>query len=108
MIFACWLVLVMISEYRSKNIIKLAIVVCMTCLAVPQHTLAEESVDLHPFLHRGFSLDVGVFFPDRQLDLSVNGTIGVINREIDFDEGFNLKKADNVFAAEVAWRSIEF
>ncbi len=76
----------------------------MTCLAVPQHTLADESVDLHPFLQRGFSLDVGVFFPDRQLDLSVNGTVDVINREIDFDQGFNLKKADNVFAAEVAWR----
>ena len=94
----------MISEYWSKNIIKLAIVVCMTCLAVPQHTLAEESVDLHPFLQRGFSLDVGVFFPDRKLDLSVNGTVAGINDEIDFDQGFNLSSADNTFAAEMVWR----
>ena len=61
---------------------KSAIVVCMTCLAVPQLALAEESVDLHPFLHRGFSMDVGVFFPDRELNLSVNGTVDVINEEI--------------------------
>jgi len=77
---------------------------CALCLAAPQLTIAAESKDLHPFLERGFSLDVGVFFPDRQLDLRVNGTVGGINDEIDFDQGFDLKKADNTFAAEIAWR----
>ena len=83
---------------------KTIILSCLLCFAESQLTLAEESDNLHPYLQRGFSLDVGVFYPDRQLDLSVNGTIAGINEEIDFDQGFNLKAADNVFAGEISWR----
>ncbi len=61
------------------------LVVCLLSFAGPQLTIAAESDDLHPFLYRGFSLDVGVFFPDRHLQLSVNATVGGINEEIDFD-----------------------
>ena len=80
------------------------LVVCLLCFAGPQYTIAAESEDLHPFLHRGFTLDVGVFFPDRHLDLSVNGTIGGINEDIDFDRGFQLGSADETFSAEISWR----
>lgn len=76
----------------------------MICIAVPKLTHAEEPENLHPFLQRGFSLDVGVFFPDRHLDLSVNGTIAGINEDIDFDQGFQLGSADETFAAELSWR----
>jgi hypothetical protein len=76
----------------------------MLCFAAPQLTLAAESEDLHPFLERGFSLDLGVFFPDRKLDLRVNGTLGDINDEIDFDEGIRLGNTDEIFAAEISWR----
>ena len=78
--------------------------VCMLCFAAPRLTIAAESDDLHPFLERGFSLDLGVFFPDRKLDLRVNGTIADINDEIDFDEGIRLGNADETFAAELSWR----
>ena len=78
--------------------------VCMLCFAAPRLTVAAESADLHPFLERGFSLDLGVFFPDRKLDVRVNGSIAGINEEIDFDEGFRLSEADETFAVELAWR----
>ncbi len=80
------------------------LVVCVLCFAVPRLTLAAESEDVHPFLERGFSLDVGVFFPDRKLDVRVNGSIAGINEEIDFDTGFQLGNADETFAAELTWR----
>ncbi len=80
------------------------LVVCLLCFAGPQLTIAAESENLHPFLQRGFSLDVGVFFPDRHLDLSVNGTVGGINEEIDFDQDFRLGSADETFSAELSWR----
>jgi len=83
---------------------KAAVVVSMLCFAAPQITIAAEPENLHPYLQRGFSLDVGVFFPDRKLDLSVNGSVAGINEDIDFDQGFKLKKADNTFAAELSWR----
>jgi len=94
----------MISAHRKRNMIKVTYFVCLLGFAAPQLTIAAESENLHPFLQRGFSLDVGVFFPDRHLDLSVNGTIAGINEDIDFDQGFQLGSADETFAAELSWR----
>ncbi len=45
------------------------LVSCALCLAVPQFTVAEETGDVHPYLENGFSLDLGAFYPDRQLDI---------------------------------------
>ena len=75
-----------------KSILAATVVVCMLCLAGPQLTVAAESEDLHPYLERGFSLDLGVFYPDRELDLRVNGSLAVINDEIDFDERLKIKR----------------
>ena len=61
------------------------LVVCVFFFAVPQVLDAAEPRDRHPYLENGFSLDIGVFYPDRQLGLQVNGTLGGINKEIDFD-----------------------
>jgi hypothetical protein len=76
----------------------------MLCFAGPQLAVAAESEERHPFLERGFSLDVGVFFPDRELDLRVNGSLDVINREIDFDRRRQIKSNDDIFVAELSWR----
>ena len=80
------------------------LVVGMLCIAAPQLTIAEDSEGLHPYLRGGFSLDLGLFYPDRQLDLRVNGSLIGINDEIHFDEEVRLDRADNIFAAELAWR----
>ncbi len=84
--------------------IKAAIAVCLLCFTAPQLAVAEDTNDVHPFLESGFTLDLGVFFPDRHLDLSVNGSVGDINDEIDFDTGLQLGSADSTFAAELSWR----
>jgi len=78
--------------------------VCLLCSAGPQLTDAAEPEDRHPYLENGFSLDLGVFYPDRQLDLQVNGSLGEANDHIDIDERFRLKDADETFAAEMSWR----
>ena len=80
------------------------LVLCILSFAGPQLTVAAESEDLHPYLERGFSLDVGLFYPDRHLDLRVNGSLAGINDEIDFDERLRLEDAGDVFAAELSWR----
>ncbi len=84
--------------------IKAAIAVCLICFTAPQLAVAEDTDDLHPYLENGFSLDLGVFFPDRHLDLSVNGSVGGINDEIDFDKGLQLGSTDSTFAGELSWR----
>jgi hypothetical protein len=80
------------------------LVIYALCLGAPQLTAAEEIDDVHPYLKNGFSLDLGVFYPDRQLDLRVNGSLDGINKEIDFDESLRLKKADETFSAQLSWR----
>ncbi len=79
-------------------------VVCMLCFAGPQLTVAAESEDRHPSLESPFSIDIGVFYPDRELDLRVNGSIAGINDEIDFDKRRQFTSAGDIFATELSWR----
>ena len=76
----------------------------MFCFTASQLTVAEDSEELHPYLENGFSLDVGVFYPDRQLDIQVNASLPGINDEIDFDESLRLKRNDEIFSAQLSWR----
>jgi hypothetical protein len=93
-----------LENFQSMTCRTATYVVCMLFFAGPQLTVAAESEDLHPYLENGFSLDVGAFFPDRKLDLRVNGSLAGINDEIDFDEGIRLGSTDETFAAELSWR----
>lgn len=79
-------------------------VVCMLCSAASSLTVAAESDDVHPYLENGFSLDIGIFYPDRELDLQVNGSLAGINDEIDFGERARLQGADDVFSAQLSWQ----
>lgn len=65
----------------------------------------QEQQDTHPWLSENFSLDIGLFMPERSVELSVNGPLGSIQGEdIDFDESFGLKKRDDLFAMTFGWR----
>ena len=76
----------------------------ITALAIVSIDVAvADEEDVHPLMTSGVSLDVGIFLPVRELDLSVDGTIGQ-NEQIDFDKGLNLRNADAVFSGELAWR----
>jgi len=79
-------------------------IVCVLCLAGPQLTVAAEAEDRHPSLESPFSIDIGVFYPDRELDLRVNGSIAGINDEIDFDKRRQFKSAGDIFAMELSWQ----
>ncbi len=93
-----------LENFQSMACRTATFVVYMLCFAAPRLTDAAESDDVHPFLERGFSLDLGVFFPDRKLDVRVNGSAAGINDEIDFDEGIRLGNTDETFAGELSWR----
>ncbi|MDJ0906128.1 MAG: hypothetical protein QNI96_08935 [Woeseiaceae bacterium] len=68
-------------------------------------SLAQEAREVHPWLASKYSLDLGLFMPERQVELSVYGPIGSIQgQDIDFDERFGLKKRDDLFAMNFAWR----
>lgn len=73
-------------------------------LVAGQTTVAQENDGLHPLLTEKVTIDVGIFFPERDVELSVDGTIGGENAEFDFDSQLDLGSSESIFAAEVAWR----
>ena len=67
---------------------------------------AQENRDLHPWLTDKFSVDFGVYFPDREVEIGVDGSLAIDSedRDIDFDESFGLRKNDDLFALNFGWR----
>ena len=65
----------------------------------------QEQEEPHPYLSDTFFLDVGLFMPERKIELSVDGPLGsVAGEDIDFDESFGLSKRDDLFAMNFGWR----
>lgn len=81
--------------------------ILLTCmLMVAGHTFADpqEVRDVHPILTDKFVLGAGIFFPDRDFRIHVDGNTAGINPDIDFENEFGLSKSDEVFALEFGWR----
>ncbi len=68
---------------------------------------AQESVEVHPYLGEKFFADLGVFFPDRRLKLSAQGSTDNINELVDFNAEFGLNESDETFALDLGWRFAE-
>jgi hypothetical protein len=63
-------------------------------------SVAQDSTTLHPHLDSKFYLDLGVYFPERKVDVSVDGTLSGENDEISLDGSSQAKRSDEVFALE--------
>ena len=65
----------------------------------------QNQADHHPYLSDKFSLDIGLFMPEREVELRVDGPAGSVSGdEIDFDGSLGLSKKDDLFAMNFAWR----
>jgi hypothetical protein len=77
----------------------------LTVVNIPAIAWAETS--LHPHLTAKYIGDFGVFFSDRDLKISVNGSLGDVNESIDFSNELRRGRSDEVFALEFSWRFSE-
>lgn len=68
---------------------------------------AEISDGENPYLTDTFYLDIGLFFPSRELKLSVDGSVAGARSAIDFDKAFGVKKSDDVLSVNGGWRFSE-
>jgi hypothetical protein len=64
---------------------------------------AQEDSLSQRLIDAKFQLSVGIFYPERQFHVKVNGSASVPNEEIRFDEELKLKTRDEIFAAEGVW-----
>ncbi len=65
---------------------------------------AQEPAKVHPYLTEKSFIDIGVFFPDRRLKLSADGSISGIQPFVDFNKDLRLKASDETFAVDLGWR----
>jgi len=76
------------------------VLACGSALSLP----AEAQDGVHPHLTDKFSLDLGVFFPERTVTMSIDGPVTAAGEDINFEESFGLKKSDEVFSLNFGWR----
>ena len=65
---------------------------------------AQETADVHPYLTQKFFLDTGIYFPDRNLRVSVAGPVTGPNDPIDLEGQFGLDRSDETFSLNFGWR----
>jgi hypothetical protein len=65
---------------------------------------AEVQDDIHPYLKDKFFVDLGVYFPNREIQFQVDGTLGTPNEDIDFETEFGLDDSDQRFSLNFGWR----
>ena len=73
------------------------------CLFVAP-VVASEEASVHPFLTSKYSINIGIFSPNKELAFRVDGTAGGEDTGIDFDEQFDLGHTEDVLALEFTWR----
>jgi len=65
---------------------------------------AEVRDDIHPYLTDTFFVDLGVYFPNREVKFQVDGTLDTPNDIIDFESEVGLRKSDQIFSLNFGWR----
>jgi hypothetical protein len=67
-----------------------AILLIAACYVNP--AAAQQAGDYHPFLTNKFNLGVGAYFPDKNFNIRVDGSVP--DEEIDFDEALRHDTSD--------------
>jgi hypothetical protein len=69
-----------------------------------QSTQADEQDEYHPYLSAKFFIDMGVYFPEREMSIRVDGSISGIASYVDFQQELGVRKSDETFALNAGWR----
>jgi hypothetical protein len=76
---------------------------CLLPLSASGLLHAQEQEDVHPYLTNDFFVDVGIYFPDRETTLGVDGSVSGINSDFDFSQATRLKEDDETFSMDFGW-----
>jgi len=79
-------------------------VVCFLLISGTNLLHAQEQTDVHPYLTNTFFIDLGIYFPDRETRLGVDGSISGDNNDFEFDRVTGGKESDETFAMDFGWR----
>jgi hypothetical protein len=86
----------------------LALARTLTCLApgcVTAPVIAQQENNVHLELSSKFNLSLGVYYPQREYELSVDGSLGEIADPIDFDAALDRDEQDPLLTGLFAGNS---
>lgn len=83
---------------------RLILAIGLLLAAFSQPGFAEDEADLHPYLTATYFVDLGVFFPQRKVELNVDGPVSSARDDIDFESEFGLKKSDDLLSLNFGWK----
>jgi len=63
----------------------------------------QEPEDVHPYLTETFFVDLGIYFPDRETTLGVDGGLSGINQDFEFSRVTRLEEDDETFSMDFGW-----
>jgi len=64
---------------------------------------AQQQTGVHPYLTEKFFVDLGIYFPDRETTLGVDGGISGINDDFEFERVTGTKQDDETFSMDFGW-----
>lgn len=100
--------LISLETWRSQSPSNRRQLACLAaaliCLSTAGTAIAQEADDVHPILTSKYSINIGVFFPERSFEIGVDGSVPSIERDIDISEQFKLSSSETTQAYEIGWR----
>ena len=76
----------------------------ISAIVGPNAATAQEADASHPYLAREFYASLGIFFPERKVELRVDGTTPGINTNIDVSKRFRTGGSEQEASYEFGWR----
>ena len=83
---------------------KVGLVATAVALIVIASPASPQYRGSNPVLDSRFFVEAGMFIPTRDFSIRVDGTIPLVNDEIDVTREFKRGESDQIFAAELGWR----
>lgn len=94
------------KHWNSPGLNGLRALLVLLALAAPAFSWAQDESgqprDVHPMLNTRFLLTGGVFWPQKEFNLRVDGTIP--GEDVDFDEAFRFDESDATGMISFQWR----
>ena len=94
-------------DRNAAHIFAISAISVIVFLSTGQVAAAQEQGGVHPQLDSTFTVDIGLFYPDREARLRANGSTGSIIGPapyVDFASELKLGQSDETFAAEFGWK----
>lgn len=84
------------------NIINKLLAILLVATVFSSPVAAQQAGDYHPLLTAKFSLGIGAYFPEKDFNIRVDGSVP--DKEFDFDDALKFNTSDTTASLDFRWR----